>query len=149
MINISYKISINYGAIKMQIVMILSKSLNTPLLQVRSVSILQFSEHFQLIFDSSNVNKRQTKNMTALFIYNLHNFSYNFSSSSFWGKPLWNQKLLVLTETARCSCYTLVREWNLFQCWVVFHFFTNFLELILATIMVTMLLKQPPVIGVV
>ena len=39
----------------MQIVIILRKNLNTTL-SLRSVSILQFSEHFQLIFDNSNVN---------------------------------------------------------------------------------------------
>ena len=66
----------------MQIVMILSKSLNTPLLQVRSVSILQFSEHFQLIFDSSNVNKQiKQKKKTNLFSANFSELS-NFSFSS-------------------------------------------------------------------
>ena len=30
--------------------------------KVRSVSILQFSKHFPLIFDNSNVNKQETKN---------------------------------------------------------------------------------------
>ena len=46
----------------MQIVIILRKILNTALSDVGSVNILQFSEHFQLIFDNSNVNNdKQTK----------------------------------------------------------------------------------------
>ena len=43
-------------------VIILSKTLNAALTLVRSENTLQFSQHFQLIFDNSNVNKRQTKN---------------------------------------------------------------------------------------
>ena len=46
----------------MQIVIILSETLNTALSYVRSVIILQFSEQFQLIFDNSKVNTRQTRN---------------------------------------------------------------------------------------
>ena len=45
----------------MQIVIILGKILNTALSQVRSVGILQFSEHFQLIFDNSNVSNDKQK----------------------------------------------------------------------------------------
>ena len=60
-INISYKISINYCVMKVPIVIIFSKTLNTTLSQVCSESILPFSEHFRLIIDNSNVNKRQTK----------------------------------------------------------------------------------------
>ena len=79
-INISYEISINYCSIKIQIVIILRKILNTALSSVRSVSILKFSEHFQLIFDNSNVNsdKRIKQKLSA-------NFSglSNISSSSF------------------------------------------------------------------
>ena len=49
----------------MQIVIILRK-----ILDARSVSILQlqFSEHFQLIFDNSNVNKRQKKSGSGVSI---------------------------------------------------------------------------------
>ena len=68
-INISYKMSIYYCAIKTQIVIILSKTLNTALSKVRSVSTLQFSEHFRLIFDNSNV-----KCCIFLFINNLQNY---------------------------------------------------------------------------
>ena len=58
------------------------------------------------------------------------NFSelLNFSSLSLWEKPLWNQKLLLLTSIGRRSCYTLVRP---FPMWSYFPFFpklfgTNF-----------------------
>ena len=61
----------------------------------------------------------KTKN-GKLFFANFSKLS-NFSSLSFWEKPFWNQKLLLLTGIARRSCYT-----HLFQRWVVFHFFTNF-----------------------
>ena len=137
-INISYKISINYCSIKMQIVIILSKKFKYS--TVRSVSILQFCEHFLLIFDNCNVNndKQIKQKMANFFSANFSELS-NFSSSSFWEKPLWNQKLLLLNATPRSSCYTLVRS---FQRWVVFHFFKNFLELIFATKIKKMLLKQ-------
>ena len=59
------KISINYCAIKNQIVIILSKK------KVRSVSILQFSEDFQLNFDNSNVNNdKQIKQKMANRVVN-------------------------------------------------------------------------------
>ena len=67
----------------MQNVIILIKILNTiALSSVRSESILQFSEHFQLIFDNSNVNKRQTnkpKKMANFFSANFSELSKFFS----------------------------------------------------------------------
>ena len=70
------------------------------------MSILQFSEHFQLIFDNSNVkNDKQIKQKMATVLSANFSELSNFSSSSFWGKPLWHQKLLVLTAKARRFCY--------------------------------------------
>ena len=85
-----------------------------------------FSEHFQLIFDNSNVksDKQITQKITNFFFENSSELS-NFSSLSFWEKPLWNQKLLLLTAIARRCYYTLVRP---FPTLIVFHFFTNFLN---------------------
>ena len=80
------------------------------------MSILQFPEHFQLIFDKIKCQQRQTE-------------LSNFSSLSFWGKPLWKQKLLLLTVTARRSCYTLVTPFPMLSCFPFFHKF--FLEAIL------------------
>ena len=87
---------------------------------VVSTIILQFSEHFKLIFDNSNANndKQIKQKMTNLFSVNFSKLS-NFSSLSFWVKPIRKKKLLLLTTTARRSCCTLVS-------WVVFYFFTNF-----------------------
>ena len=61
------------------------------------------------------------------------NFSefFNFSSSAFWEKPLWNQKLLLLTTIARRSGHALARP---FPTLSYFPFFSeSFLELIFAT----------------
>ena len=88
---------------------------------------ITISEHFQLIFDNSNVNndKQIKQKKPKNFCCNFSELS-NFSFSSFWGKTLWNQKLLLLTAIARCSYYTLVCTLVVYQRWVVFHFFTNF-----------------------
>ena len=52
----------------MQIIVILKKNINTTLSYVRSVTILNFSEYFQLIFDNSNVNNdKQIKRKMANF----------------------------------------------------------------------------------
>ena len=112
------------------------KFLNTALSHVSSVSIFQFSEHFQLIFGNSNVNNgKQMKQKIA-------NFSElpNFSSSSLWAKPLWNQKLLLLTATAQRSCHTLVRYFTTLS------FFSIFLELIFESKIKSVLLKQSAVL---
>ena len=69
---------------------------------------------FQLVFDSSNDNDDKQK-MTNFFSANFSELS-NVFSSFFWGKPLWNQKLLLLT--ARCSCHT---PFPTFSCLPFFH----------------------------
>ena len=108
----SYKISINYCSIKKQIVIILSK-------------ILQFSEHFQLIFDNSNVNNdKQIKHKIANFFSANFSKLSNFSLSSFWEKPFWYQKLLLLTATVWRYCYTLIRPFPTLSCLPFFG--TNF-----------------------
>ena len=68
----------------------------------------------------------------------------NFSSSSFWGKPLWNKKLLVLIATDRRSCYTIVRPFSTLGCFPFF--LQTFWELIFAIKIKTMLLKQSAVL---
>ena len=63
----------------MQNVIILSKTLNT----VRSVSISQFPQHFQLIFDNTNVNNgKQIKQTQANFFSAKFSELSNFSFSS-------------------------------------------------------------------
>ena len=104
------------------------------------MSILQFSEHLQLLFDNSNVNNdKQIKQTMAIFFSANFSELSNFSFSSSWGKPLWNQKLLLLTATARSSCYTLVR---LIPTLTFCHFSHTFLELIIATKIKTMCQKK-------
>ena len=89
------------------------------------MSILQFSEHFQLIFDNSNVNNgKQIKQKILNFFSAIFSELLNLSSSSFWLKPLLNQKLLLLNATARRSCYTVVRPFPTLSCFPFF--FTNF-----------------------
>ena len=56
-----------------------------------------FSIFFQAVF------------LELIFDTTIKTMFLNVFSSSFWGKPPWNQKLLPLTATARRSCYTLVR----------------------------------------
>ena len=85
---------------------------------------VQISKHFKLIFDNSNVSNdkqiKQNKTIGSFFSVNFSELS-NFSSLSFWGKPLWNQKLLLLTASTQRPCYPVVS-------WIAFHFFTNFFE---------------------
>ena len=73
-INISYKISINYCSIKMQIVIILRKILNTALPYVRST----------LSIDIWQLKCQQIKQKVVNFSELPH-----FSSSSFWRKSLF------------------------------------------------------------
>ena len=81
------------------------------------MNILQFSKHFQLIFDNSNVNHdKQIKQKIANFFSANFSELSNFSLSSFWEKPFWNQKLLLLTTTARRSCYPLVMPFPTLNC---------------------------------
>ena len=93
-----------------------------------NTAISTFSEHIT-IFQTLSIGiwqlkcqQRQT-NETK----NDEDFSANFSelssfsSSPFWEKTLWNQKLLLLTATARRSCYTLVRPFPTLSCFPFFH----------------------------
>ena len=109
------------------------------------MSILQFFEYFQLIFDNSNVNyyKQIKQKMANFFTTNFSELS-NFSFSSFWGKLLWNQKLLLLIATAWHSCSTLVRPDAALSYFQFFH--RLFLELIFANKIKIMLLKQSAVL---
>ena len=110
------------------------------------MSILKFFEHFQLIFDNSNVNKRQTKNgyhsfyWIYLFIYNLQNYQiflpyhskrnhYGIKSCSY--QP---QKPAFLQYTSKTFSNVLFSTFS-----------QTFFELIFATKIKTMLLKQPAV----
>ena len=120
----------------MQIVVILRKILNTAL----SESMLQFSEHFQLIFNNSNVNngKEVKQKLANFFLQTFQNYQIYLNHPS-----ERSQKLLLLTATVWRFCYTPVRPYP----WVVFHFFfLNFLKLIFATKIKTMLLKQSAVV---
>ena len=62
----------------MQIVIILRTIVNTALPQIRSVSILQFSGHFQLIFDNSNVNNdtQIKQKMANFFLQTFQNYQF-------------------------------------------------------------------------
>ena len=101
------------------------------------MSILQFSEHLQLIFDNSNVNKRQTnktKNGKLFFCKLPHP-----SERSQFGIQICSY----ITYTRR-SCYIQVRS---FPTLTSFPFFSwTFLDLIFATIRKTMLLIQSAVL---
>ena len=66
--------------------------------------------------------QRLTKHGT-FFSANFSELS-NLSTLSFWEKPLWNQKLFLLTATAQRSCYILVRPFTILSCFPFFG--TNF-----------------------
>ena len=68
----------------MQIVIILRKILNTALSSVRSVSLLQPSEYFQLIFDNLNVNnnKQLKQKISNFFLQTFHNYQIFLPHSS-------------------------------------------------------------------
>ena len=85
-----------------------------------STVISTFSEHIT-IYRTLSIDiwqlKHKKQKMANFFSANfseLSNFS-KFSSLFFWEKPLWNQKLLLLTATAWRSSYTLVRAFPLFS----------------------------------
>ena len=107
--------------------------------------ILQFANTFNcyLTTQMSTRDKQMKQKMANFFFANFSELS-NFSSSSFWEKPLWNQKLLLLTATARRSCYILVRSVPALSCFTFFQklFWNKFL----ATKIKTMLLKQSAVL---
>ena len=109
-------------------------------------NINTFSEHITILRTLSIdlwQLKRQTNKTKNLFSANFSELS-NFSSSSFWVKPLWNQKLFRLTATTRRSCYTLGRPFPTLRCFPFFH--KHFLEFIFSTKIKTMLLKQSAVL---
>ena len=109
-----------------------------------STVISTFSEHITnfgiLSIDIWQLKCQQRQTNKAKKMANFAELS-NFSTSSFWGKPLWNQKLLLLNVTARLPFYTLVRPFPTLSCFPIF--FINFLELIFASKIKTMLLKPP------
>ena len=92
--------------------------------------ILQFANTFNcyLTTQMSTRGKQMKQKMANFFSENFSELS-NFSSSSFWEKPLWNQKLLLLTATARRSCYILVRPVPALSCFTFFQklFWNKFL----------------------
>ena len=101
---------------------------------IREISTSWKNVRWRTLFDNSNVkNDKQIKQKMA----NSSELS-NFSFSSFWGKPLWNQKLLLLTATPRRSCYALETPFTTLSCFPFFH--KIFLKLIFTTKIKTMLL---------
>ena len=97
-----------------------------------STVISTFSEYIT-IFRTLSIDIWQLKcqwRQTKQILQKMANFSelLNFSSSSFLGDPLWNQKLLLLTATARHYCYTVGRPFPTLSCFLFFHKFfgTNF-----------------------
>ena len=110
-----------------------------------------FSEHIT-IFRIFSINiwllkyQQRQINKTKNFKFFSVNFSKlsKFSSLSFWEKPFWNEKLLLLTATAWRSCYVLVRPFTMLSC---FPFFSEiFLELIFTSKIKTIFLKQSAVL---
>ena len=73
------------------------------------------------IFQTLSIDIWQ-QNMANFFSANFSELS-KFSCSSFQGKPLWNQKLLLLTATAWFCCYKLIRPVPTLS---FFHSSTNF-----------------------
>ena len=100
--------------------------LNTALSSVRSVSILQFFEHFQLIFDISNVNndKQIKQKIGELFFWNL------FRIIKFFFLILLREVTLeskIATTNRNISAFLLYTSKTFPNVEnVVFHFFTNF-----------------------
>ena len=97
----------------MQIVEILRKILNSSLSSVHSVSILQFSEHIQLLFDNSNVNNAtQIKQKKASFFSANFSELSKFSSLSFWQNPCWKSKLPPTNNnrSAFLSCFPVFSQ---------------------------------------
>ena len=96
---------------------------------MRLVSILQFSEHFQLIFDNTNVNNdKQIKQKMA-----------NFFLQIFRNSQILESKV---TSTNRNSSAFLLRSSKKFSNVELFSIFSQiFLELIFATKIKTILLK--------
>ena len=99
-----------------------------------STVISTFSEHIT-IFRTLSIDIWQLKCQQRQ-TNKTKNGKLFFQQTSELSKPLWNQKLLLLTATTRCSCYTLVRPFPTLSC---------FLKLIFVIKIKTMLLKQSAV----
>ena len=113
--------------------------------KVRSVSMLQFFEHFQLIIDNSNINNdKQIKQKKANFFSANFSALSKFSSSFLWDKPIWNQKLLLLAAKAQ---HTLVRSFTTLSCFLFFTniFGINFLDPIKTMLLNSQLFRWPAV----
>ena len=115
--------------------------------------------NIELNFKYSTVISTFSKHITIFWIISIHiwqlkckqrqtnktkNGKFYRIIKFFWGNPLWNQKLLLLTATARRSCYTLVRPFPTLSYFPFFHKLS--LELICATKIKTVLLKQSAVL---
>ena len=128
--------SINYWAIKAQMVIILSKSLNTSRSQLRSVSILQFPNTFNWYLTTrmsitSNKKWCVSFNWIYLFIYNLQNYKI-FLSYPFKAAPPWSN----WTDQTAISMIVLVKLYSDVQetiltltGWAVFEEYQNSFDL--------------------
>ena len=123
----------------MKIVIILRQILNTVQSYVRSVSILQFFEHFQLISDNSNVNNdKQIKQKMAFFFCKLFRIIKYFFLILL-GEATLESKVV---PTNRNSSAFLLRCSKTFSNVESFSTFSHtFLELIFSTKIKTVLLK--------
>ena len=107
------------------------------------MSILQFSEHFQLIFDNSNVNNsKQIKQKIP------NNISANFSSIiKFFFLILLREAIFESKFAPTNSSAFLLHTSKIFSNFGLFSiFFHTFLKLIFITKIKTMLLKQSAVL---
>ena len=106
-----------------------------------SVSILQFSEHFQLIFDNANVNndKQIKQKMAKFFLQTFQNYQIFLphpSKESYFGIKSGHNRSAFLLHIGKTFSYVEL----------VSIFSQTFLELIFATKIKTMLLKQSAVL---
>ena len=81
----------------------------------------------------------QTQKMAQFFSTNFLELLH-VSFSSFWERPLWIQKLLLLTATVQRFCYAIVKPFPTLSCFPFFN--QTFLELIFASNIKTNFLKQ-------
>ena len=98
-------------------------------------NIIEFFIHLRLLLTPLRVNttffkywqlqyqQRQTNETKNGKLFRVMKFFFLI-----WWKPLWNQKLFLLTATALHSCYTLVRPLPTLSCSPFFTYFfgTNF-----------------------
>ena len=113
--------------------------------------ISTFSEHITIFRTLSiDIWLRKCQQRLTNKTENKKLFSANFSeisnccSSSFWEKPLWNQKFLLLTATVGRSCYLASKSFSKFELFSIFS--QTFLELIFVSKIKTMFLKQSAVL---